>query len=103
MKIKCGSITVFAALSIMLIAAVLFTFVEAGRTVQLKRVAKRNADSAMESMFARYQIPLWEKYHLLGLDGSNEMGQLALSEQEIFIKDIAEKNVKNSQILKKEI
>lgn len=101
MKIKCGSITVFAALSIMLIAAVLFTFVEAGRTVQLKRVAKRNADSAMESMFARYQIPLWEKYHLLGLDGSNEMGQLALSEQEIFIKDIAEKNVKNSQILKK--
>lgn len=86
----------FAALSIMMVAAVLFTFAEAGRTIQLQRAAKQNADSSMESMFARYQIPLWENYHLLGLDSSDEDGRLDLGEQEIFLKDIADKNGKSS-------
>lgn len=100
MKMRQGSITVFATLSIMLITAVLVTLVEAGRTVQLKRIAKINADSAIESMFARYQIPLWENYQLLGLDSSNREGQLCLNEQEIFLEDLV-KNDSNGDCIKK--
>lgn len=62
-----GSMTVFAAISMMLIAGFLFTLLEAARAQEIHKIARINSASVAESMFAGYEIPLWENYHLLGV------------------------------------
>lgn len=69
MKIK-GSMTVFAALTFMLIASFLFALLEAGRVQVLRQYVDMTSELAVESVFAEYQPALWENYHLLGLDGA---------------------------------
>lgn len=60
-----GSISIFAALSLMLVSAVLLTLLEGARVQAEKRVLQANTDSALESVFAGYDVPMWENYHLL--------------------------------------
>ena len=67
---KRGSITVFSALSFMLIASFLFALLEAGRDYQLSVYADLTSDLSIESVFAEYQPKLWQDYHLLALDGA---------------------------------
>lgn len=69
MKIK-GSMTVFAALTFMLMASFLFALLEAGRVQVLRQYVDMTSELAVESVFAEYQPALWENYHLLGLDGA---------------------------------
>lgn len=69
MKIK-GSMTVFAALTFMLIASFLFALLEAGRVHILREYVDMTSELAVESVFAEYQPALWKQYHLLGLDGA---------------------------------
>lgn len=65
-----GSITVFAALSLMLIASFLFAMLEAGRVHMLEAYADMKSRLGMDSVAAEYQPELWEKYRLLCLDGA---------------------------------
>lgn len=65
-----GSVTVFAALSLMLTASFLFALFEAGRVYMLEAYADMTSELALESVCAEYQPALWEKYHLLCLDGA---------------------------------
>lgn len=67
---KKGSITVFSALSFMLIASFLFALLEAGRVSHLKTYARMRSELAVESVCAEYQPGLWQDYHLLCLDGA---------------------------------
>lgn len=67
---KEGSITVFSALSFMLIASFLFALLEAGRMYQLKTYARMRSELAIESVCAEYQPGLWQDYRILCLDGS---------------------------------
>lgn len=67
---KRGSITVFAALSFMLIASFLFALLEAGRMQHLSCYADMRSILALESVCGEYQSGLWEDYHLLCLDGA---------------------------------
>lgn len=67
---KRGSITVFAALSFMLITSFLTALLEAGRMYQLDAYADMSSELAIESVCAEYQPVLWEEFHLLGLDGA---------------------------------
>jgi hypothetical protein len=78
-----GSITIFATLSIMLIAAFLFVLLEGARTVKLREIAEINTASVLESVFAGYENTLWETYHLLAFDGfgTEETPFLLLSAQ----------------------
>lgn len=69
MKAK-GSMTVFAALTFMLMASFLFALLEAGRVQVLRQYVDMTSELAVESVFAEYQPALWENYHLLGLDGA---------------------------------
>lgn len=69
MKVR-GSMTVFAALLFMLVASLLFALLEAARVNMLGVYADMTSELALESAFAEYQPELWEKYHLLGLDGA---------------------------------
>lgn len=60
-----GSISIFAAMSFMLIAAVLFTLLEGARIQEERRILQANTDSALESVFAGYDTLMWDNYHLL--------------------------------------
>lgn len=67
-----GSITVFSTISLMLITAALFSMLEGTRLQEMRRLAELQTISAIESVFANYNLTLWENYHLLGTD-TNEM------------------------------
>lgn len=69
MKVR-GSMTVFAALVFMMVASLLFVLLEAARVDVLRAYADMTTELALESVFAEYQPALWEKYHLLCLDGA---------------------------------
>lgn len=65
-----GSVTVFCALSMMLVASFLFALVEAGRVSLSDAYADMTSELALESVCAEYQPALWEDYRLLCLDGA---------------------------------
>lgn len=75
MRIR-GSLTLYATISIMLVAQLLFTLLEAARYTELKKVAAMSSNSSIESLFAEYCIPLWETYHILGMDAGNPSGKV---------------------------
>lgn len=68
MKQHKGSITVFALLAMLLVMATLFSLLEFGRFHQIKKLAKLQTESAVESAFAAYSSHLWQEYHLLGCE-----------------------------------
>ena len=65
-----GSITPFCALSLMLVASLLFALLESARFSGLDRYAGMKADAAIDSVCAEYQPFLWQQYGLLFLDGA---------------------------------
>lgn len=67
---KKGSITPFCALSLMLIAALLFALLESARIYRLDAYAALKAESGMDSLCGAYQPFLWQQYGLLFLDGA---------------------------------
>lgn len=69
MKLK-GSMTVFAALSMLLVASFLFALLEGARVQGLNACADLISEVGINSVFAEYQRPFWEDYHLLFLDGA---------------------------------
>ena len=60
MRKEKGSLTVFAALSMMLVAAVIFTLLEGARNIEIQRISWLEAESAVESLFASYDRILWQ-------------------------------------------
>lgn len=63
-----GSITIFSMISLLLITATIFALLEGTRLQELRRFANLQTESALESMFANYDLTLWESYHLLGTE-----------------------------------
>ena len=78
MKKTKGSITIFSLLSLLLISASLFALLEGTRLQELRRVAKLQTETAIESVFARYNTCLWERYHLLATENGMLSQQLFL-------------------------
>ena len=62
---KRGSVTVFSALTLMLVASLIFALLEAARQTEGQRLARRTAESSVASAFAGYDRAMWEEYHLL--------------------------------------
>lgn len=69
MKLK-GSMTVFAALSMLLVASFLFALLEAARVQGLDVCADMVSEVGVTSVCAEYQRPIWKDYRLLLLDGA---------------------------------
>lgn len=67
---KRGSITPFCALSMMLIASLLFALLESARVYGLDRYATLRAENGVDSVCAEFQPLLWKEYGLLFLDGA---------------------------------
>ena len=60
-KALSGSITVYLALSFVLIAALILTIVESARTVSQRLYVQVALDASMESLFSQYHRPLWDQ------------------------------------------
>lgn len=101
MKLR-GSLTVFATISIMLVAQLIFTLLEAARYVELKKIATMSADSSIESLFAEYCIPLWDNYNLLAIDAGNGEGGVDFEYEKQQLKLLTQENfvVENSLLWK---
>ena len=90
---KRGSITVFAALSIMLIAQLLFTLFEAARHREYEKILQMNSDSVLESIFADYCSPLWDTYHLLGFTAADSRGAFSFNNSEAQLRNLTGDNL----------
>lgn len=88
-----GSMTVFAALSIMLVASFLFVLLEAAHQQQLRRVAQMNTSLVVESVFSNYCSPLWEKYKILALDNGMTEEQEPFVSWEYYAADLSKKSL----------
>lgn len=80
-----GSITVFASLMIMLISQFVFTLLEAGRNIEMAKIAEMDSESGIESIFAQYCVPLWDEYRILAYDAGNP-GEFNLDQIEDYNK-----------------
>ncbi|MCD2493500.1 DUF5702 domain-containing protein [Lacrimispora sp. NSJ-141] len=59
-----GSLTVFFALILTVLTAIVCTSLESARYSALSYFTAQAQESALESVFAGYYRPLWEKYHM---------------------------------------
>ncbi|MBR3812082.1 MAG: hypothetical protein IKJ16_07140 [Agathobacter sp.] len=66
MRQEKGSITIFSLLSLLIITAGLFALLEGTRLQEMRRFAKLQTTTALESAFANYNDYLWQNYHILG-------------------------------------
>lgn len=89
-----GSITIFLALTLVLILAFLFSMVEAARVNGLAELAKRKLALETQSLFGAYNQELWEYYGLLLLDMSYGTGEpdVRLLEEQLMEEDYREGN-----------
>jgi len=62
---KAGSVSVFFVLLLVLLASVLFAFLEAARVSGLRAQAKLCTAQAADAVRASYQTELWDRYHVL--------------------------------------
>lgn len=65
-----GSLTVFLSLILVFVSGLFFTLSEVTRFMSLKAQADRDSELSFESLYGEYNIPLWEKYGILGIDGT---------------------------------
>jgi len=87
-----GSITVLASLSLMLIASLFLSLLEAARFNEMKKVASVCTSTAVESLFANYQPTIWEEYNLLLLEaGESEIG--SFKRREAYLKEMIDEEL----------
>lgn len=77
----------------MLCASLLFTLLEGSRYIMLGMMAVINSQSVTESVFAEYQVPAYQNYHLLLLDSGYGTGELQLSEVQALMQKLGQENL----------
>lgn len=77
-----GSVTLFASMTIMLVAQVVFLLLEGARYDLEKTMSIIQSKAAVESVMAQYCKPLWQEYHLLSYDIGNSQGDVDLTQIE---------------------
>ena len=93
MKKECkASVTVFAALMLMLVAQFMFTLLEGARIKELGKIATMQSDSQIESVMSKYCNPLVDNYNILTFDMGNADGKLDLEETTSLLEEISARN-----------
>ena len=90
---KRGSITVFLALTLVLVLSFIFSLLEGARVYCLKSRAELVSEICMQSMFGNYHAGMWEDYHLLFLDGSWQEGEFSVEKFAMRAMETAEQNL----------
>lgn len=93
-KSSAGSITVFASLSLLLVASFLLVLLEAARLKGLEAYQTMHSVNAMESVFSEYDRRLFETYGVFLLDGGYGSGELQISQINGRLQAAAQKNVR---------
>lgn len=94
-----GSITIFSALSMMLVASLILALLEAARVQGLDYYAKKQTEAGVESACAEYQPLLWQDYHILVLDGGYGKGNFSIENVNDRIQYYTERNLKQDRTL----
>lgn len=81
------------SLLLMLVASLLFTLLEGSRYLMLGMAAMVNSQSVTESVFAEYNVPAYENYHLFMMDGGYGTGELKLSEVNARMQELGQENL----------
>ena len=89
-----ASVTVFASLSLLLIASFLLVLLEAARVKGLAAYSRMQRTNAMESVFSRYDRELFEKYGIFLLDGSAGSETLQFSQINADLQSVSQKNLR---------
>ena len=95
MRIK-GSMTVFVALSLLLVISFLMALLEGARAQGLNTCAGLVSDVAIHSVCAEYQPVLWEDYKLLMLDGSYGTGMFSVDKMNSRLCARISENIENT-------
>lgn len=77
----------------MVVASLLFTLLEGSRFLMLGMTAMINSRSVTESMFAEYQVPAYQNYHLFMMDSGYGTGQLQLSKVNQKMQELGQENL----------
>lgn len=72
-----GAITVFLAMSFILVLSVVFAVLESARLQAARMLIETSMDASMESVMAGYQKELYDKYDILVFDGSDGSGSIS--------------------------
>ena len=93
MRREKGSVTVFAAMSFMIIASVICAMIESSRVQGARVLVAMAADMALDGMFSGYEKELLDEYGVLlwdGADGADELDSDHIAAQ---LKECIEKNL----------
>lgn len=71
-----GSVTVFVLLSVVLMVSVLLALLEGSRFYYINRFTQMQSQTAIESVFAKYNTYLWEQYRLLACKQETILGDI---------------------------
>ena len=88
-----GSVTVFAAMSFMIIASVICAMIESARVQGAGVMTAMAADMALDGMFSGYERELLDEYGLLLFDGAGDGNELDAEYLEAEIKERIERNL----------
>lgn len=89
-----GSITVFASLSLLLVASFLLVLLEAARVKGLEAYVSMQSINAMESVFSEYERELFDRYGIFLLDGGYGSGALQISQINGRLQTVAQQNAR---------
>ena len=78
-----GSITVFASLSLMLVASFLLALLESARVKGLEAYSGMHRENAVESVLSEYDRDLFDRFGIFLLDGGYGSGTLQFA-QNVF-------------------
>ncbi|MDD6037847.1 MAG: DUF5702 domain-containing protein [bacterium] len=89
-----GSVTIFAALSLLLVASFLLTLLEVSRVRGLFSYAAMNRMNAMESVFSEYERTIFENYGVFLLDGGYGESSIDFSKIHTRLQKTSEENMR---------
>lgn len=89
-----GSISVFASLSLMLVASFLLILLEAARVKGMEAYGYMQRGNAMGSVFSEYERELFERYGIFLLDGSYGEDTLLLSQINARLQNESQNNLR---------
>ena len=89
-----GSITVFASLSLLLVASFLLVLLEAARVKGLDAYSLMQRVNAMESVFSEYDRQLFEQYGVFLLDAGYGEQTLQFSQINGRLQSVSQKNLR---------
>ncbi len=91
---RAGSITVFASLSLMLVASFLLALLEQARYAGLAAYSGMQRENAVESLLSEYDRDLFDRYGIFLLDAGFESGNIEFSKIDGLLLETSQKNLR---------